>query len=439
MAVPFGRSARQLLTAAVLSCALPVSSAIAQKSGGRAVSADSAAAIRASLERPPGQPPFDGYDAVALPFRVATFPIALLGHTTAWVIGLLTKPGPPPFYMVALRDVSAWGAVPSLGSIGPRSGVAARLALVRFEPFFLETAYSIRHSQQHSAGLAFGDESARVGLAYTFSRDAQPHFWGIGPETRDADESDYLLDQQRLDLFGHLQAAPRLQLRGGVGLEDNRVGRGLDDDEPSVATTFGEAALFGLGERPRFFRFDLGFTLDLTRQRLFQRRGVWLSGGSSLFRGTDGTEADFHRFQGELRAYLPLNPRQELAVRGLLELNRPDSGPGVPFTHLAAVGSRDGNRGFSTNRFRDLDAVSVMTEWRYEIWRELQERTRVESFVFLDLSGVEHRVTEIGGSDLRFGYGTGMRVVTLEDVAFVWYLGLSEEGTRFRLSLESAW
>ena len=40
---------------------------------GDPVSPDSAEVLRAALERPPGDYPFDGYDALALPLRIVAF------------------------------------------------------------------------------------------------------------------------------------------------------------------------------------------------------------------------------------------------------------------------------------------------------------------------------------------------------------------------------
>ena len=158
--------------------------------------------------------------------------------------------------------------------------------------------------------------------------------------------------------------------------------------------------------------------------------------GGAVFKGVDGTDSDFHQLQGELRAYLPINRRQELAIRGLVEFNRDDSGQGVPFTHLASAGSTNGNRGFRSGRFRENDMVGIMTEWRYEIWRELHERGRVEMFVFFDESGVENKLSELDSSDLRSGYGFGMRVVWIQQLRFMWYVGFSEEETRLRARLD---
>jgi hemolysin activation/secretion protein len=126
-----------------------------------------------------------------------------------------------------------------------------------------------------------------------------------------------------------------------------------------------------------------------------------------------------------------------VAIRGLIELNRADSGAGVPFTHMARVGSREGQRGYPTGRFRDRDAVALMSEWRYEVWRELQDRSRVEGFVFLDVSGVEHSLSALDRRDLSAGYGFGMRVVLQRNVAFLWYLGISEETTRLRATVDA--
>jgi outer membrane protein assembly factor BamA len=190
---------------------------------------------------------------------------------------------------------------------------------------------------------------------------------------------------------------------------------------------------YGFQERTRFVRFDVSAGLDLTHREALQVRGASLRVGASLFRGVNGTDTDFHRFGADLRGFVPLNRRQILAVRAFAELNRLDDGPDIPFFHLASVGSTTGLRGFSSDRFTDTDSFGVMSEWRWEIWRDLHERSRSEFFLFFDTAGVGPGLSNITTSGVRFSWGLGMRLLTLQRYIGHWYLGFSEEGTRFRI------
>ncbi len=132
-----------------------------------------------------------------------------------------------------------------------------------------------------------------------------------------------------------------------------------------------------------------------------------------------------------MNGYLPLNPRQSFALRGIAEVNRRESGQRIPFTHLAALGGDHGARAYHTLRFRDRAMMALMSEWRYEIWRELHERGRAEGFLLFDVGGVENSLSEIDADDLRFSYGFGMRLNWGGQARWLAYLAFGDEGARF--------
>lgn len=396
----------------------------------RAEAIERADAIRDTLTQPPGAPPFDAIDALMLPLRIVAVPLDLLFKGIGWAAGRITRPGPPTLPVRVVRAVREWGAVPRITSFGQRSGVAFELDLVRFSPFFFSSGISIRGSQRHELGVELGGPEAGLTASYAFLRDAEPRFWGIGSGTSQEMESVFLRDQQRLGV----SAAGRvgvLRLSGSAGYEDNRVDRGFGGN-PDLHDVF-DPLPFGVAERTEYARLEATAALDFTRQRAFQSRGVLFGAGGALFRGVDGTPSDFHRLEGEVIGYLPINPRQQLAVRSFAVVTRLDDGEGIPFFHLARVGGSTGLRGFSTDRFRDRDAFGLMAEWRYEIWRELHQRSRMEFFLFFDAAGVTGSLGDLSSEDLRESYGFGFRLVKLEGLVGYTSFGFGAEGFRWRL------
>ncbi len=118
------------------------------------------------------------------------------------------------------------------------------------------------------------------------------------------------------------------------------------------------------------------------------------------------------------------------------ELNRGRDG-GVPFTHLASLGDKQGGRAYKRDRFRDRDLLALMSEWRYEVWRELHNRGRVEGFVFADAGSVDHRLADISLSQLRGSYGFGFRVLWDSQLRGITYLAIGGEGVR--VDLDFSW
>ena len=400
------------------------------------MSTDSADAIRASLQRPPAEPPFGVLDAIALPFRVLVLPLRLVGIGAAELIGKATA-GEPQGVPPLVQSMLDAGFRPGLGSIGPRSGVAAQVEYVGLRPLFLEAAFSIRTSARLSGGLELQDSRARLlRTSYTFQRNAAPHFWGIGPSTLEGAVTDYQWDQQRVAAIGRT-AQRRIVFTGELAWEDNRVDRSKGrstnmQDVPEFDS------LYGVNERVRYLVADMTGTFDFTRAVGFQRRGLLFTIGGGYFVGVNGTDSDFYRINLILQGAIPLNPRQELAFQLRSQVNRGVSGDAVPFYYLARVGDVWGGRAHHQDRFRDNDMAALMTEWRYEVWRELHGRSRVESFFLFDSGQVQQRIDKISWSDQKRSFGFGFRLITAREAFLVTYLAYGSDGFRYRVRFETA-
>lgn len=387
--------------------------------------------------RPPPRPPADLFDALSFPLRVALLPVTAVGAGVQGLVSLAYRGGGANPIGVAIGDMRTWGASPRALTIGPRSGPGLGLVLDRWEPFFARSEVSIRGSQRHGLGLRLAREEGAVAWAEAeFRRYAEPHFWGIGPHTDPEAEADFRWDRLALEGGGNLRTGP-LAWRGELGYERNEVSRGSDDDAPDLQDVATGAPPFGLRDGTRFARGGVRVALDATSLRGYQPRGLRAELGGAAFLGVGDTDAEFLRWTAELVGYVPLNLRQQLALRGLLETNRPLGGRGVPFTHLASLGGSSTLRGFERDRFRDLDLLAIQGEWRYEIWRSIRaDDLRQEGFVFFDAGSVADRVERLDGSPLRSGYGFGMRTVDGRGgVVLLWYLAFGGEETQFRVKL----
>ncbi len=75
--------------------------------------------------------------------------------------------------------------------------------------------------------------------------------------------------------------------------------------------------------------------------------------------------------------------------------------------------------------------IGLMTEWRYEVWRELHERGRVESFLLMDTGTVGRKFSRMSLSDLRWSFGFGARLVWGAEVRWLGALAFGKDGARF--------
>lgn len=452
--VPGRTTTAAALAASLLLVAPPASG---QEAG--PVSVDSADALRAAAERPPGTHPFDGWDAASLPLDAAFLPVRLVAEGIEFVAGEAFRPQQAGFLTRAYRSVRRWGLDLDVESVGPRSGPGLEARLERYDPFFVWTAMTARTSQVHAAGFAFGDpvslvtdvelgdpldlgrppeegESWGVEVAGAFRRFAEPHFWGVGPASRAVDESDFRWDQWRAAAAGSYRTR-HLGFRAGIGWEENQVAAGLDGSTPDLTDRQDASDLFGADERTRFLRLELRGILDYTRWEQLQQRGFRVEAGPTVFRGVGGTPSDFVRWDVAATGYLPVNRRQQFVLHGIGVFHSGESGRGIPFTHLASLGGDRGLRGFSSDRFRDRHLAALMSEWRYEIWREKHGNVRLEGLAFVDAGTVASEFDRLTDADLKTSWGFGARLLASDEVQLMGYVGLGGEETR--ISLETSW
>ena len=82
--------------------------------------------------------------------------------------------------------------------------------------------------------------------------------------------------------------------------------------------------------------------------------------------------------------------------------------------------------------------AAFMVEWRWEIWRELHQRSRVESFLFYDSGSVAPRIQQMKFKSTRRSIGAGWRLITQQGGSLVNYIAFGNEGFRLRLSFSTA-
>ena len=117
-----------------------------------------------------------------------------------------------------------------------------------------------------------------------------------------------------------------------------------------------------------------------------------------------------------------------MALRVISDISRDDGGEGVPFYHLSGLGGSRSALGYPSRRFVDEDMLAFMSEYRFEVWRELQGRMRAETFLFFHYGAVGERVGRIEAGDWHPSYGVGLRLSRPTALAGLGYLGFGGEG-----------
>lgn len=399
----------------------------AQEPDGGPVSPDSAAVLRERLERPPDEHGLTLGEVVNAPLRLVGMP---LGWAFEGVLLVLPVAREVPSIFGSLARYDLYPSITT--GLGPRSGVGLAVRYEGLSPIELETAFAISASQRHTATFRFGRAVEVVGY---FRRHAQEKFWGIGPDTPEADGADFRWDQWGGTARGRLSTGV-FTLSAGVGLEENAVGRGGDGSVDDLQDVFDPAQLFGARADTRFLRTELGAAVELLDRDTLQITGVELEARAERFDGRDDTESDFTLLRANGLALVPVGLRHTLAFTGRVELTRDVSGD-VPFTHLPSLGGGPGLRAYDSGRFRDRDLFALGSELRYEVWRDLRERGRAEGYVFWEEGGVGSSLDDV--PETYSSYGVGLLLLWTGRVLGDAYLAFGDDGARVSasVSLES--
>ena len=394
--------------------------------------------IRAEFDRPPAEPAADWVDVAEFPLKVIGFPLNLLFvKLPGWVVSQVMTERAPSGIVRAFRSMENWGFRPVVRtSIGPRSSLALEGQLFRFEPWYAHSAISIRGSQRHRVGLLLADPRYSLSAEARWQRDAQVTFYGLGPDS-DSDRGLYSRDYWDVRARGTAKLTRQIGVDAGAGFEDNSIDDPVWTDNASIYDEFDTSGLYGANERTRYVRLDGGATLDLTKRREFQDTGAWFRVQGAVYRGVSDTDSDFHAISGIAQGYLPINHRQQFALRALTRITRADGGEGIPFFHLSTLGGTRSALGYSTSRFTDNDMLSLVAEWRYEVWRDIHDIARTEFFLYFGEGAVNRRLLDISGEDWQASFGVGTRMVMKQRLLGVAFLGFSDEG--LQIGIRGTW
>lgn len=257
-----------------------------------------------------------------------------------------------------------------------------------------------------------------------FRRFPQEDFFGLGPGSREADRTSYLLEDFEAGAEIFWQRPSWLRLGAGFARLDTNAGPGRDDRFPSVEELFTPAEAPALEEQPDYWRTSAFVEVDLRDHPFNPRQGGYYGVRTDHFDERDGDGFDFRRYRVDLQQYFPfLNKHRVVALRAYTVLTDVDVGEAVPFFLQPDLGGNDTLRGFRERRFRGANSVLLTAEYRWEAWIGL------DMALFVDAGKVfEDRSKIVDLDDYAVTYGLGFRFNTSEGVFLRTDIAKSSEG-----------
>jgi outer membrane protein assembly factor BamA len=195
-----------------------------------------------------------------------------------------------------------------------------------------------------------------------------------------------------------------LILRGGAEISQWKQQAGAGS-APSVDEVYTPATLQGLGSSPTYFHTQAGIGLDWRDPSAgYARRGGAYALTFHDFRDSDSTWG-FRRTDYEAIQHIPIfRDAWVLSLHGRLELANAAQDQVIPFFMLPALGGGSSLRGFTSWRFRDMNALLLQAEWRVIANRFL------DMGLFYDAGRVAAHRSDLWAEPMKNDYGVGFRL-----------------------------
>lgn len=271
------------------------------------------------------------------------------------------------------------------------------------------------------------NERIFLNFTATYRNFPQEDFFGLGPDSRQQDRTNFRLeDTTLLGSMGLRWWRKRFSLGvqgGGVAVN---VGPGTDSRFASTERVFNARNAPGLEQHPDYYLLGAFARYDWRDEPSNPRSGGNYILQWNLYGDRNTSHYSFRRYEAELQQYLPFfNRRRVFAFRAKTALTDTSPGQGVPFYVQPTLGGSEDLRGFREFRFRDRNLVVYNLEYRWEVF------SGMDMALFGDAGKVFPNRSDFSLSNLEGAYGIGFRFNQAKAVFLRVDVGHSHEGTRF--------
>jgi surface antigen Omp85-like protein len=314
---------------------------------------------------------------------------------------------------------------PIIGGVAPGGGMGVGVGYntPKSEDWFHDAEARITINRYWSLVGETGRQTqrSRVGVFGEIRHMNRLDFFGIGPDSRRANRTDFRLRETSAGAQGWIRATPALRLGGIAQMYSPELGSGQSPSVLSIEQFFTPSSVPGFNADPVFARYrgyaELVYpVLADTDQPNDEYRGY--QGTYQLavesFRDTDTGQHNFHRWETEVQQrFAGFRPGHRFTVHGLMAATNNDAD--VPFylqytlgggggltafrpNTIGTDGTKATLRGYQNYRFRDTDIVLMQGEYRIPLHKT------VDATVFVDAGQVAPTVPRLF-SDWKTGTG----------------------------------
>ncbi|HKB12724.1 MAG TPA: BamA/TamA family outer membrane protein, partial [Vicinamibacterales bacterium] len=261
-----------------------------------------------------------------------------------------------------------------------------------------------------------------VGAQTVYQDLLQVDFFGLGNDSRNADESAYRLDNVDVIGYAGVQANRWLSVNGRVGWARQpnfSTATGRNVTVPNTIDRFTEATAPGITTQPSFLHADVSLVADTRDHAGHPTAGGLYRAGVASYSDRDGGAYSFQRYEVEGAQFIPLFRRKWVVALHGWEVFSSDD---VPFYLMPSLGGQNTLRGYDDYRFHDRDMQEFNAESRWSLFSHL------DAAVFADTGKVASRAGDLDLSHLKHSYGVGLRLHNATSMLARVDVGHSAEG-----------
>jgi hypothetical protein len=263
-----------------------------------------------------------------------------------------------------------------------------------------------------------------MGGQLTFRNMPDERFYGIGPNTVAADETNYQIKTATAEVALGRWVTPKFVVGGIFGVDHNITGAGKSDKSPSTTDVL--PGLPGLDEEFTVTRATLALYYNGKNREVRPTGGWEVEARGRIDQEIAGDNFAYTFAFLDVIKYAEIFRERTLFLRFALQFSDPLNDKQMPFYRLSELGSDETIRGFERGRFQDFDAVLGTVEYRYPIWRT------IDALLFVDAGQVQQDIfKDFGSADTQFTFGGGFRFWKSEGTLIRLELGKSEDGLKF--------
>jgi hypothetical protein len=253
-------------------------------------------------------------------------------------------------------------------------------------------------------------------------------FFGVGNDSSEDNRATYLMNDRSVTAYFWLNPRGLFSLGALGGYLSTLTDSG--EEERSIEEVFDPAGVPGFQDpRTDYALTSAWAEFDIRDKWDDPPVGIIFRFTGSRYEDTGLSQHDFTRVVSDLKAYVPLGPRNRiLAFRARTSHSIADDGKVVPFYLMETLGGAKDVRGFQEYRFRDTRNLLLSAEYRWEVWNY------ADFTFFFDAGKVFNDASDFNFEQMHTGYGFGIRAHAPPNFVLRFDVAKSTEGLRFHIS-----